>query len=216
MSNERTIEYVDLYELEGDERNPKDHDVGTIDASMNRFGVIDPIVVDGRTQKIVSGHGRHKTLVQMFEQNLPAPDGVQVDDDTGQWRIPVYTGWASDNDTESAAALIALNRTTELGGWVDEELLELLAELSQQEDGLEGVGFGQHDIGNLEAALTEYEWDEVEDEDIEAALEEADRSAWPVLRIQVDPDVHEAFMDVEGGSEYEKLLKVLQLAGVWA
>ena len=30
--------------------------------------------------------------------------------------------WSSRSDTEAGAALIALNRTTELGGWVDEEL----------------------------------------------------------------------------------------------
>ena len=32
------------------------------------------------------------------------------------------TGWSSRSDTEAGAALIALNRITELGGWVDEEL----------------------------------------------------------------------------------------------
>ena len=32
------------------------------------------------------------------------------------------TGWSSRSGTEAGAALIALNRATELGGWVDEEL----------------------------------------------------------------------------------------------
>ena len=44
------------------------------------------------------------------------------------------TGWSSRADTEAGAALIALNRTTELGGWVDEELIRLLTDLADQPD----------------------------------------------------------------------------------
>ena len=44
------------------------------------------------------------------------------------------TGWSSRSDTEAGAALIALNRTTELGGWVDEELIRLLTDLADQPD----------------------------------------------------------------------------------
>lgn len=142
------IEYMKLAELQPDERNPKSHDVGTIDMSMQRFGVLDPIVLDGRTGKIISGHGRHKTLLAMQQRGDDAPQGVKVAKD-GTWKVPVYTGWQSDNDSQASAALIALNRTTELGGWVDEELLDLLAELAEEDDGLEGVGFLQEDIDKL-------------------------------------------------------------------
>ena len=44
------------------------------------------------------------------------------------------TGWSSRSDTEAGAALIALNRTTELGGWADEELIRLLTDLADQPD----------------------------------------------------------------------------------
>ena len=44
------------------------------------------------------------------------------------------TGWSSRSDTEAGAALIALNRATELGGWVDEELIRLLTDLANQPD----------------------------------------------------------------------------------
>lgn len=165
----RKIEYMDLAELQVDDRNPKSHDVDTIDASMERFGVLDPIVLDSRTGKIVSGHGRFKTLTQLQEREAEAPDGVKVSKD-GTWKVPVYTGWASADDNEAAAALIAMNRTTELGGWVDEELLDLLDELSEYDDtetALAGVGFVEDDLLRLqeqvEAAEQNGAFDDVTD-----------------------------------------------------
>lgn len=158
----RKTEYLPLSSLTPDPRNPKSHALETIDASVGRFGVIDQIAVDGRTGYIISGHGRTKTLTAMKERGESPPEGVQVGDD-GEWLVPVSTGWASRTDSEAAAALIALNRTTELGGWVDEELLSILDELSDLDDGLTGVGFTQSQIETLdkivEQARMVEEWD---------------------------------------------------------
>ena len=148
----RKTEYVPLSGLTPDPRNPKSHALETIDASVGRFGVIDQIAVDGRTGYIISGHGRTKTLQAMKERGESPPEGVQVTDE-GEWLVPVSTGWSSRTDSEAAAALIALNRTTEMGGWVDEELLSLLDELSEMEDGFEGVGFSDRDTDDLRRRL---------------------------------------------------------------
>lgn len=148
----RQIEYLPLAALEPDDRNPKAHDEDMINQSINRFGVLDLIVKDERTGKIISGHGRRKAFLSMYEAGESAPDGVKVDED-GMWLVPVVTGWGSRTDTEAAAALIALNRTTELGGWVDESLLDLLQDLSQVDDGLVGVGYEEDDMADLQEAL---------------------------------------------------------------
>jgi hypothetical protein len=149
----RQIEDVDLFALRPDPRNPKAHDTYTITESVDRFGYVEPVVIDGRTGFIVSGHGRVKTLTAMFENNEPAPEGVTVNKQ-GVWLVPVVTGWASTSDTEAAAALIALNRTTEIGGWVDDSLLELLDELGA-DGGYAGVGFDESDIAVLRAQLSD-------------------------------------------------------------
>src|SRR5690606_18212219 len=47
--------------------------------------------------------------------------------------------------------LIALNRTTELGGWVDDSLLDLLDGL----DDYTGIGFSENDTDDLRARLEE-------------------------------------------------------------
>lgn len=146
--NTRRVEYLSLADLEPDERNPKAHDTDLIDASIGRFGMLDPIVRDERTGKLIAGHGRRKALLTMMERGETAPEGVQVTPD-GTWLVPVVTGWASRTDSESAAALIALNRTTEVGGWVDGELLDLLQALDADDDGLAGVGFSSEDVAAL-------------------------------------------------------------------
>lgn len=151
LPESRQIEYLPLDDLAVDPRNPKAHDVGTINASIDRFGVVEAIVRDDRTGHIVSGHGRRSTLIAMRDRGDTPPDGVIIHGD--QWMVPVVTGWASRSDTEAHAALIALNRTTELGGWADDELLELLTELAEQPDGLEGVGYFDGDVEDLQAKL---------------------------------------------------------------
>jgi hypothetical protein len=146
----RRTEYIPLEHLRPDPANPKAHNVDVIDASIGRFGIIDQIVQDGRTGYIISGHGRDETLRRMRDRGDNPPEGIRVDA-SGNWLVPVIVGWASRTDAEARAALIALNRTTELGGWVDESLLDLLDNL----DDFTGVGFTEDDTDDLRARLEE-------------------------------------------------------------
>lgn len=146
----RRTEYIPLDHLRADPANPKAHNVGVIDASIGRFGIIDQIVRDDRTGYIISGHGRDETLRRMRDRGDNPPEGVRVDAG-GHWLIPVVVGWASRTDAEARAALIALNQTTILGGWVDDALLDLLDNL----DDFTGVGFDEDDTDDLRAKLEE-------------------------------------------------------------
>lgn len=146
----RRTEYIPLDHLQADPANPKAHDGDAIDASIGRFGLIDQIVRDDRTGYIISGHGRDETLRRMRDRGDNPPEGVRVDAG-GHWLIPVVVGWASRTDAEARAALIALNQTTILGGWVDDSLLELLDNLGD----FTGVGFSEDDTDDLRARLEE-------------------------------------------------------------
>lgn len=157
----RAIEYLPLTDLRPNPRNPKSHDLETIDDSVGRFGYVEPIIRDDRTGFIVSGHGRTKTLHAMHERGESPPEGVLVDE-AGHWLVPVTVGWSSRTDTEAAAALIALNRTTELGGWVDDALLDMLDDLADIEGGLDGVGFEESEIEALRERLSGLGEDEIE------------------------------------------------------
>lgn len=152
----RRTEYIPLDHLRSDPANPKAHDTGAIDASIGRFGIIDQIVRDDRTGYIISGHGRDETLRQMRDRGDNPPDGVRLDA-SGNWLVPVIVGWASRTDAEARAALIALNQTTILGGWVDDALLDLLDNL----DDYTGVGFTEDDTDDLRARLEELSTEDV-------------------------------------------------------
>src|SRR5699024_581760 len=148
----RRINYRPLDTLQPHPENAKTHDIGVIIESIKRFGSVDPIVIDGRTDLIMSGHGRSEALAWLKKDGDTPPDGIRVDDN-GDWLIPVVDGWSSRTDYDAHAAMIALNRTTELGGWDQTALVDLLEQLAEYDDGLDGVGYDGDDLDTLKAQL---------------------------------------------------------------
>lgn len=140
----RRTDYLPLDSLREDPANPKEHDTLLMNASVGRFGFIEPMVLDERTGYLISGHGRRGTLIRIRDGGEAPPEGVELAED-GSWLVPVVRGWASNSDTEALAALAALNRIGERGGWDDADLLTLLDEIAEAEDGLVGVGFSESD-----------------------------------------------------------------------
>lgn len=136
-----------LDELVAAEQNPKAHDEASLDASLTRFGYVEPIVRDDRTGRLVSGHGRTERIRARHAAGDDPPEGVEADE--GQWRVPVVTGWASKDDVEANAAIIALNRIGERGGWHEEDLAGMLTNLGTAGAGLEGTGYEPDDVTEL-------------------------------------------------------------------
>lgn len=146
---ERHTEYLPLHHLTEDPANPKKHDSELLGTSITRFGFIEPLVMDERTGYLVSGHGRLAHLQDLQAQGQQPPEGIQTDSQ-GQWLAPVIRGWASTSDTEAHAALAALNRVGEKGGWVETALLDLLEEVSESPEALQGIGFTDRDLTTLQ------------------------------------------------------------------
>lgn len=151
MANERRIELMRLSSIMPAKVNPKDHDLGELMVSIKRFGFVDAAVVDERTGRLVAGHGRVEALraLQKEGQGDP-PAGVQKDATSADWLVPVQRGWASSNDEQAAAFVIAANRLTEIGGWNDQALEQMLVELSKSgEQALEGIGYDAGDVDRI-------------------------------------------------------------------
>jgi hypothetical protein len=142
------IEYRPLDDLKGATVNPKNHSIPELRQSIGRFGFAEAIVVDGRTGRLVAGHGRVEALQAIRQAGAEAPTGVQVDE-LEQWLVPVQTGWSSRDDAEAQAFLVAANRLTETGGWQEAALAELLTDIVGTSQGLEGVGYSEKDIAAL-------------------------------------------------------------------
>lgn len=147
----RTLEYLPLASLKGAEKNPKRHADAELSASINRFGFAEPIVLDERTGRLVSGHGRVNALRARHEAGEEPPEGVELSltDPKGPvWMVPVVRGWSSKDDREADAFLLAANQLTIAGGWDDSSLAEVLETL-QIDGGLEGLGFSDEDLKRI-------------------------------------------------------------------
>lgn len=144
----RRIEYIPLSKLltSGTRRNPKQHDIGAISQSVVRHGYVEPVVLDERTKRLVAGHGRVETLAALKKDKAKLPDGIR--EEKGAWLVPVMRGWASENDAQAEAYLLASNRTVELGGWDMAELQDVLRELGEAK-GLDGSGFNGDDLDEM-------------------------------------------------------------------
>lgn len=152
------IDYLPLSGLKSALVNPKAHAEQALTDSLGRFGYVEPIVRDDRTGRLVAGHGRFSALQTAKAAGVDAPEGVKVEGD--EWLVPVLTGWASKNDNEASAYLVASNKLSELGGWDDRELSKLVLQVRDAERGLEGTGLTEDRIEQLTrsaAALDEAE-----------------------------------------------------------
>lgn len=129
-------------------RNPKAHSDEMV-GSVTRFGFVEPMTLDERTGRLVSGHGRRDELLRRQAAGEAPPDGIVLGDE-GVWLAPVTRGWSSRSDAEAEAFVVAANRIGERGGWNDSLLADVLVDLRDLDSGLEGVGY---DVGDLDALL---------------------------------------------------------------
>jgi len=146
-----SIEYTKLSDIAEADVNPKDHDIGAIHESMNRFGFTSPLLMNEATGKLVAGHGRVEALRQKKQFGEEPPKNIEVNDK--DWLVPIIRGVYFDNEEEAQAYLLADNRLTELGGWNTTALVEELQKLAESSS-LEGTGF---DDADLNALMEEYE-----------------------------------------------------------
>lgn len=141
-----------LAELPEATRNAKAHDELAQASSVDRFGFIEPIVLDERTGRLVSGHGRRADLLRREAAGDDPPEGIEVDEN-GTWLVPVVRGWASRTDADAEAAGVALNRVGEAGGWQLDVLAETLQYLVDTDAGLLGTGYDADALDDVLAAL---------------------------------------------------------------
>lgn len=143
---DRHIVYMGLGELTPALRNPKDHDLPSLCASLDRYGWTEPAVLDERTGRLVAGHGRREAAIVLRQAGESMPAGMLLAED-GEWRCPVVRGWSSRDDTEAEAYIIASNRLTEAGGWHVRELAKMLEDVITADAPLiETLGYTDEDI----------------------------------------------------------------------
>ena len=141
--------YEAIDEIDRWPRNPKEHDLDAIEASFRRFGYTLPMVRDGRTGRLVAGHGRLEVLLRMRDRGDAPPKRILVDA-AGRWLAPVLVGISFDSELEAEAYLMVDNRTVELGGWDSVALAEMLErQVGHDPEAAYQLGWREDEIQNL-------------------------------------------------------------------
>jgi hypothetical protein len=204
----RYTEYMPISKMEEAERNPKGHDSPRIQGAIARFGFMDQAILDERTGRLVGGHGRLAGLIEMRDEGQDPPEGIEVDA-SGEWLWPVTRGWSSRSDVEAEAALVALNRLTELGGWDDLDQLGQILENANAVDPtlLDVAGYTQGELDTLLELARIHDGNGDDDEDV---LTRTDREGWPRISCQVPPDVFDMWRDIPGNDDADRVMVALR------
>lgn len=109
--------------------NPRQGQVDRIAESIVANGVYKPIIVQKSTGYILSGNHTYRAMIQ-----------------AGASKVPVV--WVDVDEAQAKAILLADNRTSELGGYDESQLAELLVELSEGAT-LVGTGYTEEDLADL-------------------------------------------------------------------
>lgn len=123
-------------------KNPRVGDTDAIAASLRANGQYKPIVVNrgthtGRPLEVIAGNHTLKAVRTLAEE-YPSDDRWQSID-----------CWVIDVDDDRSSRIVAAdNRTSELGGFDTDALVELLDDLPD----LEGTGYSDDDLSDLMAA----------------------------------------------------------------
>ena len=133
-SQELSIEYIPLHELRKLERNPKLHSPD-IEKSYEKYGYVDPVIIDEGSGKLVAGHGRVERLEIMQEEGKGPPDRIRVDSN-GAWLVPVIRGVAFDSQDQAEEYGVTSNALVIEGGFDEAELDKLIDEAGMDPVGL--------------------------------------------------------------------------------
>ena len=122
-----------LSSLKFDDKNARKHDkknLKSIKDSLDKFGQVEPLVVQKSTMKVIGGNGRLEAMKDLGWKDC---DIALID---------------IDNDKAKALGL-ALNRSAELAEWNDDNLKELLSELDAEGWDLESLGWDSEDLSEM-------------------------------------------------------------------
>lgn len=134
MNTDVQIKRFKLDELKPASYNPRvttEKGIKHLSASLERFGYVDPIIVNERTGRIVGGHQRFSVLAR---QGVNEVDCVAL----------------SLSDQEEMALNVTLNKTGEHFEWDVPKLQALLSDMD--DDQFVSMGFDEVDVADFDAS----------------------------------------------------------------
>jgi len=171
------IEYIPLSKLVKMERNPKLHSP-MISKSFERYGYVEPVLIDEGSGKLVAGHGRLEQLEEAFHRDgANPPDRIKLVSnlDGVEWAVPVIRGVTFKSQDEAEEYGITSNLLVIEGGFDETELEALIESTNLDPIGIEAeleVEL-QAVLGEIETVENAYEPDILEEDVVD---DEEDRT----------------------------------------
>lgn len=110
--------------------NPRRGDVAAIEASLDAHGFYGAVIAQRSSGRIIAGNHRYRAAVAR-----------------GAETVPVI--WLDVDDDQARRILLVDNRTSDLGGYDDDTLADLLTDLTHTDLGLAGTGWTEADLVDL-------------------------------------------------------------------
>jgi hypothetical protein len=186
-------ELVDVSTLELHPENARRGNLDRLEESIRTNGFYGALVVQKATRHIVVGNHRYQAAVNV---------GIE--------QIPVL--WVDVDDQQARKLLLVDNRSNDVASYDDDLLIDLLR-LTQAEGGLEGSGYNDIDLEDLERLLTPPNLDDL----IKNIGAHDDDSVFnPTISIKVEPETNarwqRVFATVEGKDDDERINTLLDYA----
>jgi len=173
--------------------NARRGNVERLEESIRSNGFYGALVVQRSTRHIVVGNHRYQAAVNV---------GIE--------QIPVL--WVDVDDQQARKLLLVDNRSNDVASYDDDLLIDLLR-LTQNEGGLEGSGYSDIDLEDLERLLTPPNLDDLI-KDIGA--HDDDSVFNPTISIKVEPETNarwqRVFATVEGNDDDARINTLLDYA----
>lgn len=132
---ELAVPVADLKPFDG---NPRRGNVDAIRESLAAHGQYRPIVVRRETGEVLAGNHTFAAAKELGWETIAAT-------------------FVDVTDEQARRIVLVDNKTSDYGRYDDADLLAILKELESTEAGLAGTGFGDDDLDDLVAALSEAE-----------------------------------------------------------
>lgn len=185
---------VDVKKLQLHPENARRGNIDRLEESINVNGFYGAIVAQRSTGQIVVGNHRYQAAVNV-----------------GITEVPVL--WIDVDDDEARRLLLVDNRSNDIASYDDEALIELLR-LAQSTTGLEGTGYSDVDLTDLERLLTPPSLDDL----IADIGTHTDDSVFSqaMITIKVEGHTHarwqRVFATISGTTDDERIHTLLDLA----
>lgn len=152
------LEKISLVDLNPAEYNPRkisDQELLKLENSINEFGLVDPIIINLKNNKIIGGHQRYEALYNKYTADndfQPELNLIRLGD----------IGWVFEDtelkigsEAQEKALNLALNKIS--GEWDTVKLQPLLEEIQLSNLDISLTGFDEIELGELNTDLEKEE-----------------------------------------------------------